>query len=486
MSLRINSNLAAMNALLNISNTQDGISTSIERLSSGLRINSAADDPAGLIVSEDLRSRIQGISQAVSNSQDAINLSKTAEGALNEIQTLIGNMRSLSVAAANSAVVDAATLQADQTQIRSTIDSINRIASTTQFGNKFLLNGSAGISANVTDPTDVSGLYMGGTIGGANLANGPITMTQSAAATQASITLGNTFATTTATVPAGTFVINGQSFTTDGTESLATVVQKINAQGGNTGVSAQIVASGSNFAIQLNQNTYGSQFGINFVDGSKIINNATTANATGTDAAYSVDVTTDQGVKTALFTGGQGQGTSGLKLTDSSGNSIQISQIGNTNLGSTPTAVGVNQVGSVRFQIGAQADQAVQYSLPSMFANMLGIGVVPGKTLADIDLTTTQGAQDAMKIIDAAVTQVAEERGQLGSFQKNFLESNVRSLNVANENLSATQSQVRDTDFATETANYSRLQILQQSGMSVLAQANKQPQSVLALLQNLG
>ena len=108
-----------------------------------------------------------------------------------------------------------------------------------------------------------------------------------------------------------------------------------------------------------------------------------------------------------------------------------------------------------------------------------------GSDVESLAIRTTNEA-NCGKIIDAAVTQVAEERGQLGSFQKNFLESNVRSLNVANENLSATQSQVRDTDFATETANYSRLQILQQSGMSVLAQANKQPQSVLALLQNLG
>lgn len=485
MSLRINSNIAAMNALLNIDNTQDGITTSIERLSSGLRINSAADDPAGLIVSEDLRSKIQGIGQAVSNSQDAINLSKTAEGAMNEVQTLLGDMRSLAVHAANSAVVDAATVQADQTQIRSSIDSINRIASTTQFGDKYLLNGSAGISANVTDPSDVSSLYMGGTFAGANIANGPITMSQSVSATQASLTLGNTFATTTATVPAGTFVINGQSFTTDGTESISTVMQKINAQSSSTGVSAQLVQSGGKYSLQLNQTTYGSQYAINFVDGSKILNPTTTGNATGTDAVYSVSVTTDQGVKTALFTGGQGQGTSGLKLSDSSGNTIQLSQAGNTALGAAPTAIGVNQVGSVRFQIGPDANQAVQYSLPSVYANMLGSGVVPGKTLADIDLTTTQGAQDAMKIIDAAVTQLAEERGQLGSFQKNFLESNVRSLNVANENLTSSESQVRDTDFALETANYSKLQVLQQSGMAVLAQANKQPQSVVQLLQGL-
>lgn len=484
MSLRINSNLAAMNALLNIENTQSSITGSIGRLSSGLRINSAADDPAGLIVSESLRTKIQGIGQAVNNSQDAINLSKTAEGALNEVQTLLRDMRSLAVHAANSAVVDAATLEADQTQIRSSIDSINRIAAQTQFGDKRLLNGSAGISANVTDPTDVSGLFMGGTFSGANIANGPITLAQSTAATQASITLGKTFATTTATVGAGTFVINGQSFTTDGTESLSAVVQKINAASGNTGVSAQIVQSGSNYVVQLNQTTYGSQFAVNFVDGNKILGNASTANATGTDAVYNVSVTTDQGVKTALFTGGQGPGTSGLKLSDTSGNTIQLSQVGNTNLGATATTIGVNQVGSVRFQIGADADQAVQYSLPSVFANMLGTGVVPGKSVADIDLTTTQGAQDAMKIIDAAVTQIAQERGQLGSFQKNFLESNVRSLNVANENLTSSESQVRDADFAVETANYTRLQILQQSGISVLAQANKQPQSVLSLLQN--
>jgi flagellin len=139
--------------------------------------------------------------------------------------------------------------------------------------------------------------------------------------------------------------------------------------------------------------------------------------------------------------------------------------------------------GSVRFQIGANADQGVQVSLPVMFANRLGTGVVGGMTLADIDVTTSTGAQNAMRIIDDAIQQVALQRGDLGSFQKNFLDSTVRSLGIAQENLTSTESTIRDADMASEMTEYTRLQILGQSGIAVLAQANQIPQGVLRLLQ---
>jgi flagellin len=121
--------------------------------------------------------------------------------------------------------------------------------------------------------------------------------------------------------------------------------------------------------------------------------------------------------------------------------------------------------------------------MPTVFAQNLGTGVVPNGSIATLDVTTQQGAYDAMKIIDSAISQLAMQRGELGSFQKNFLESTARSLDIAKENLTSTESQIRDADMAQEITEYTRLQILQQSGMSVLAQANQQPQQVLKLLQ---
>ncbi|MCS7311128.1 MAG: flagellin, partial [Armatimonadetes bacterium] len=157
MSLRINTNTAAMNALRNLTNVSDNFARSIERLSSGLRINRGADDPAGLIISENLRAQMVGLAQATANAQDAANLVKTAEGALEEIHNLLRTMRQLAVHAANTGVNDLTAAQADQTQIRSALESLNRIAEQTQFGTKKLLDGTAGISAQVTDTARLAG-----------------------------------------------------------------------------------------------------------------------------------------------------------------------------------------------------------------------------------------------------------------------------------------------------------------------------------------
>jgi flagellin len=256
--LRINTNISALRALRNLDGTQSGMTNTIERLSSGLRINNASDDPAGLIISEGMRSQLKGLEQAVRNSQDAVNMSKTAESALDEVQRLLRDVRGLAVHSANTAVVDAATLQANQTQLRSTIQSINRIAEQTQFGTKRLLDGSAGILANVTSVDDISSIYMGGTFGGLSVASGSITMAKVTQGTRASVTLGNSFATANTIVTAtGSFVINGYSFTSNGTETVQTLVNKINSMSSTTGVSAQISGAGP-VGIVLNQNTYGS------------------------------------------------------------------------------------------------------------------------------------------------------------------------------------------------------------------------------------
>lgn len=482
MSLRINTNIPAMSALSNLSRTNTDMQGSITRLSSGLRINSAADDPAGLIISEGMRAQIKGLDQAIRNSQDAINMSKTAEAALDEVQKLLRDIRGLAVSSANTAVADSAVLQANQTQIRSTIASINRIAEQTQFGSKKLLNGTAGALANVTSTANVDSIYMGGTFNGDSVMSGPITMNRVTQGTRAAIALGNTFASpNTVVTTAGSFVINGYSFTSSGTETVSSLAAKINEMSGTTGVTAQITGAGP-YGISLTQATYGSQHRIDFFDPSNVLHNAASATSQGTNAVFNVSVTTDNGVQTIPFTGGQGPQESGLRLTDRDGNAIVINENGNNSVTSA-TQVGVLTAGTVRFQIGAFANQSVAFSMPTVFAQNLGTGAVPNGSISSLDVTTQQGSHDAMKIIDAAITQLAQQRGELGSFQKNFLESTARSLGVAKENLTSSESQIRDADMALEITEYTRLQILQQSGMSVLGQANKQPQQVLQLLQ---
>ncbi|MCE9557422.1 MAG: hypothetical protein K8R88_00575 [Armatimonadetes bacterium] len=246
MGLRINTNTQALSALRNLNTTVDQVGMSIGRLSTGLRINSAGDDPAGLIVSESMRSQIQGIDQAIRNSQDAVNMTKTAEGALDEVQRLIRNLRGLAVASANTAVVDSAALRANQSQIRSSLESINRIAEQTTWGNKKLLDGTAGVVANVTDLTNVGSIYMSGTFGGEAISSGAVQIQKVTAATKATLTLGNVFANaSTVVATTGSFVINGYSIATAPGETVATLAAKINLLAGSTGATASIVPSGN-------------------------------------------------------------------------------------------------------------------------------------------------------------------------------------------------------------------------------------------------
>ncbi len=492
MSLRINTNVPAMMALRNLGNTSDNIAMSISRLSTGLKITTAADDPAGLIISEGMRAQLSGISRAIQNSQDAVNMSKTAEGALNEVQTLLTNIRGIAVHAANSAVVDSAQLEADQQQIQSTIQSIDRIASTTSFGTKKLLNGTAGITANVTDSTDVGGAYFGSSFGGLQISNGPVTVTRTTAAAQTSLQTNRAFTATTDVVPAGSFAVNGYTFTTDGTtDTVSTLVAKINAQASNTGVTASPVSSGGFFHITLTANNYGSQFPVSYFDANNTLNTVANPAPTvaGADAVATVtaSILTSTGAlstTTVNFTGGRGPKESGLRLSDSQGNMILMTGTGNTTgTLSSATGIGTIAAGNVRFQIGAYSTESVSYGMPDSRASNLGTGVLANQSLSTIDVRSSNGAQNAMDIIDSAITQLASMRGNLGSFQKNFLESTVRSLGVAQENLTSTESTIRDADMAEEITRYTRLQVLQSSGMSVLSQANQAPNQVLQLLK---
>ena len=172
-----------------------------------------------------------------------------------------------------------------------------------------------------------------------------------------------------------------------------------------------------------------------------------------------------------------------MLLTDTAGNSVRLTEVGNAGLG-VATQVGVLETGSISIQYGAGANQMAQVSIPSLFASKLGASIVPGQSVATLDVTTAAGASNAIRIIDEALSEVSRVRGELGSFQKDFLESNVRSLGIARENMIATHSQIRDVDIAEEMTENVRLQILQQSGLAVLAQANHVPQSVLQLLQD--
>jgi flagellin len=290
MSLRINNNVESLNAHRHLINNDKQLSKSIERLSSGQKINRGADGPASLVISEGMRAQIGSIQQATDNNEAAISLVQTAEGALNEVSKLLVDMRQRAVSAANLGINDQNSVNASQKEIENALEAIDRISNNTQFGSKNLLDGS-------------------------NL--------------------------------------------------------------------------------------------------------------------------------------------------DAQGNPL------------------------VSFQIGANQGQIASVRLPNVSTNQLAIGVSNDSgfsSLADLDVTTGKGAEDAMGVIDKAIEEIAVARGDLGAFQKNTLESNLTSLRIASENMTAAESTIRDADMAVELAAFTRNQIMTQSATAQLAQANAMPKNVMALL----
>jgi flagellin len=498
MGLQINTNVTAIDALRNLDNVSNQVSSSIEKLSSGLRINTAADDPAGLVISNALQAQISGLNQAVSNSQDATNLIQTAEGGLSSISSLLNNIRTLAVHAANTGVNDATATQADQAQISSAIGSVQRIAEQTQFGDKNLLDGSSGISASVVDTTDVAGINIGGTYGGVATQNGTVNITVNNAASRAYVGGGAnaTYASVNASLSTvnggstgsgGSIVINGQTITAGGSDSVQSLVNAINNLSGTTGVAADFTFANASGSIELTQQSYGSNFQINESESNTLLAGTAGTLTAGLNATVTVTASgLVNGVVTAVistFVGGQGVGTSGLQVSDNEGNSILLTEAGNGLSSATQTTIGTITAGAVQFQIGANAGQTVSVSLGNVTAANLGNTTLAGQNLSTINVTTAQGATNAINIADQAISQVSTLSANLGAFQDYTLGSAINYLGISSENLSASESQIQDTDVAAEVTNLTKEQIIQQAATSVLAQANSDPQGVLRLLQ---
>ncbi len=467
-----------MSALRNLGLTNGALSRTTQRLSTGLRINNAGDDPSGLIMSESLRAQVSGAEQAIRNNQDALNYAKTAEGALDEMSRLLRDARSLAVASANTGVLSQSQIQANQTQFGLLFGSMNRVATETAFGQKKLLDGTAGVNALVVNSTAVKSVYFAGKIGDQSITeDGALDVQVTTAATKASHTGTRTVAAaslaayqSTAVGFAGQFSLNGSTIQVDANETWSEVVQKINAASGSTGVVAEAVYAGGNGSIQLRSVEYGSNAKINLVDAGGVIQSAAgTVSQAGTNAVATVTLGS---LDPVTFTAGQNN-NDGLTLQDQNGNKIVLTEAGNA----VGTLTGAAQViaGGVQFQVGGNAGQVENLSLGAFTTSALNVD--------NLDVTTANGATASIEAIDKALEELNRRRGEIGSFMKNVLEVNIRSLGVAKESMAATESSIRDIDVAEEMTYYTKMQILQQSGLAVLAQANSAPQAVLSLLQ---
>ena len=483
---RINSNVPSLIAQRHLGVSQKSLSTSLERLSSGLKINRGADDPAGLIVSERLRSEISVVKQAIDNSARAINVIATTEGALDEVQALLTDIQALLVEAANSGAFSEEETAANQLQIDNAIDSITRIANTTTFAGRKLINGeldyvTSGVAA--AKLTDVN--VQAAKFGTQKFVSVDISVSQSAQQAELRFTPAGL------TASGATLEIRGPegviTLTFPASATTVAMAAAINAQTDATGVKA--VASGTNgtLGMRFQSLEYGSDA---FVSVAKIPPTSTFSVKNRT--AQTVTRTTG---RDALATvNGIAATADGLELSFSSSllklEVILAEAFGNGSTGLAGT-LGTSSFaiteGGALFQLGPQVNTNLQENIgvKSMQANKLGNNLVG--FLADLKTgqpraLSTGKFPEASKIVQEVITQVAVLRGRLGAFERNTLQPNINQLQITTENLTSSESVLRDTDFAIETSELTRSQILVQAGNSVLAIANAQSQNVLTLL----
>jgi flagellin len=497
MALSIVNNNASLNAQQSLGRTSGALSKSLERLSSGLKVNRGADGPAALVISEQQRAQIAGLRTAIDNTNKAVSVVQTAEGALNEVNSLLTKVRGLALDSANSGVNDSNALAANQAEITNALSTINNIANNTKFGSKNLLNGAASISGSVTgaNTAGASAVKTSSTT-----AAGTLTVTLSSSAAGGSFA-GGTAAAGTITA-ADTFTVGGGGLTgtvgvaLDVGDNLATIVQKTqaaldgaSAQGGGKGkFVVDTATAGAGTAIRIRSNVLGSA-AVTATGNANIGTVAGLGSATATTGtALTANVSLNGGAAQAI-TATTGQGLNNeIKFGGSTGVSFSINvSNGAAAASGTTSSISVTDNALV-FQIGANQNETAKVSLGAVNANKLAVGVTGLNSaattdLSKVDVTTSAGAQDAIKVVDAAINQVSTLRGEIGAFQTNTLESNARNLSATLENTVAAESVIRDTDFAEEIANFTRLQTQQQAGSTVLGNANQTTQLVAQLLR---
>ncbi|WP_159917564.1 flagellin [Pantoea sp. 18069] len=389
MAMTINTNVASINAQRNLSLSGNSLSTSMQRLSSGLRVNSAKDDAAGLAISERMKAQSGGLTVAARNANDGISLAQTAEGALGKVGDMLQRMRELAVQSSNAtnSTSDRAALQAEVSQLSAEID---RVAKTTSFNGTKILDGSfAGgvfqVGANAGDNITVGGI-----------ANAKVDSMGKASYFEATLTIVSAdvdFASPAAGLAVGGVNLDTLAAAGSASERAGQLVAAINAKTADTGVTAFLSETASGFSVQLRSND----------DAVQALTGFTGTAGTPSSLGLSADVTTTE----------DGSDTQGLD---------------------------------------------------------------------NLDISTQAGAWVALEKIDSAIDNVNSARADLGALQTRF-EKSVENIDIQNENIKAASGRITDADFAVETANLSRSQILQQAGTAMVAQANQLPQSVLSLLK---
>lgn len=469
--LSVANNVTSVMAQHNLNKASTGVAKSVEKLSSGLKINRGADGPAALVISEKHRAQIAGLTQAIDNTEKASSVVQTAEGALNEINSLLVKVRTLAIDSANSGVNDDDALAANQAEIANALDTINRIANNTQFGEKKLLDGSSGVSGKAVDPhvtvLKANSSTSAGTYAVAVTTVGERAVQQAGTAQTAVLAADEILTINNVTV--GLSAGMSQSQVSDRiNEFTSQTGVKSDINGGFTRVYSEAFGAGESLSIVSNITGAATSSGLG----------TTTLTDSGVDVVGTINAVSYNGVGSVL--------TSNSGVTK--GLSIQFAADTAANAFATVTGAQDNVTvtdNSLVFQIGANQNQTANIAIAKVNPNGLGLGVVGNQfsNLNEIEVTSGTKAQDALAVVDAAIDDVTNLRGALGAFQANTLESTANNLRATLENTINAESVIRDTDFASEIAKFTKGQVLVQAGTAMLSNANQIPQSILSLLR---
>lgn len=528
----INTNVASLNSQRNLAASQSSLNTSIQRLSSGLRINSAKDDAAGLAISDRMQSQIKGMTQATRNANDGVSMAQTAEGALSSSGDILQRIRELAVQSSNSSN-SASDRQALQTEVTQLSSELNRISNTTEFNGQKLLDGTMGtanfqVGANAGQLISMTGSnFQTNTYGNNNIASNGVAVAATSNAVEGSFTINGALGSETIKTIAAVTGVAAED--PDGTPGNADDVAAVDAVKGSTAksiasdINNQTAKTGVTATARTDVNVkFGGGESYQFTlasDNEKPLTISFTVGGTAsnaTDYASAINAINAQSANTGV-TAQYDQENGGLKLTNASGENINLvntKTTGNTTFnvnnyktdGNLTSDAADGTAGTTELNLAAAGDTAVangrvafdsenSFSVTDAAAdanapatsgsgfNLAADGSSSKlKSVASLDITTFEGAQAAIKIADAALAKVNGQRAQYGALQSRF-ESAISNLSSSTENLSASRSRIVDTDFAAETAKMTRGQILQQAGTSMLAQANSLPNGVLSLLR---
>ncbi len=513
---RINSNVPSLIAQANLNRANSDLDVRLQRLATGVRINRGKDDPAGLIVSQRLGSEINGLEQAVKNSERASSVIGTAEASLAEVNDLLNSIKGLIVEAANTGAISKEERQANQLQIDSAIESITRISNSASFGGLKLLNGEldyvlSGLSSAAISKATVLGANLAGQ-SSLSVKVDTVASAQTARLYLRGDQTGNGFAagqflssvTLEVAGPKGVQtlqILSGQTF--------SQAIQAINNFTPATGLSANFLGATSANGLVFSSVEYGSgafvsvrriggPVGGGFFSTYKYANNTTPPGASfAVDAQIGtsnfVVANRDEGRNvSAIINGALGTGD-GLKLTLPTTDlslELLLDTTFATTIGSSTTFSITG--GGALYQLGGSVNstQQIHIALPSIAASRLG-GTLIGTSLAFLSSVKSGGSNDlntgnfenASAVINTSIDEISLLRGRLGALERNTLETNVRSVQTAVENLSASRSRIRDADFARESSELTRGQILASASSSTLALANQRAQNVLQLLR---